>query len=212
MSLRIGVETIRTALAEVHPISEETAERLATWTEVLARWSRAQRIVGWRTPEQLLAKGLRDSWLSRAALGEESFGAAVDVGSGAGLPGLLLAADYPEVPFHLVEARRKRAAYLREAARAMGLAQVTVHHGRSEDVRSGVDLPDLLFVSRAFAAPEDALREAAAWNCTRALVSTSSARIEEAQKWPPEGWRSVYGNFRADMAGDHRELLVRIVP
>lgn len=218
MSLRVSAQEIREALTPIHPLDDEVAGRLAVWTETLDIWSRAQRLVGWRTPDQLLHKGLCEVWTGRATVGNLAFGSVVDIGSGSGLPGLLLATAWPDVPFHLVEARRKRAAFMREAARAMGLAQVRVHHGRSDVIRNRTaPLPDLLFVSRAFASPVDALAEADAWNARFALISSSTARVNEAVAWPPPGWSSFgpnrstspHGNFAADMATDHHEVLVR---
>ncbi len=218
MSLRLSAQEIRKALTPIHPLDDEVAGRLAVWTETLDTWSRAQRLVGWRTADQLLHKGLCEVWTGRATVGELAFGSVVDIGSGSGLPGLLLATAWPDLSFHLVEARRKRVAFMREAARAMGLAQVRVHHGRSDTVRIRIaPLPDLLFVSRAFASPVDALVEAGAWNARFALVSSSVARVKEAIDWPPPGWRSsaanrstsLHGNFAVDMARDHHEILVR---
>lgn len=232
MSLTLDAGTIRTALDPVHPTSDLTAQRLAAWSAVLDRWSRAQRLVGWRTAHDLLHRGILDCWRARALLAGANIGATVDVGSGAGFPGLILAADLPDVPFHLVEARRKRAAFLREAARAMELTEVVVHHGRASEIRShlgvGTESPDphplarrsgsrdpdpdpdpVLFASRAFAAPADALTEAHAWNAQLALVSTSRARIAETPTWPPEGWTSLNGNFGRDTSGDHHEFLRR---
>ncbi len=232
MSLALDAARIRSALDPVHPTSPETAERLAAWSGVLDRWSRAQRLVGWRTAHDLLHRGILDCWQARALLADANIGAGLDVGSGAGFPGLILAADLPGVPFHLVEARRKRAAFLREAARAMNLSEVVVHHGRADEVRAHLgirsDTPDphplarrsgshdpdpdpdpLLFASRAFAAPADALTEAAAWNAQLALVSTSRARVAETPAWPPEGWTSLNGNFGRASSGDHHEFLRR---
>lgn len=60
----------------------------------------------------------------------------LDVGSGGGLPGLVIAAVRPELEVHLLEATGKKAAFLEAAAAELGLA-VTVHHGRAEDLGKG---------------------------------------------------------------------------
>ncbi len=73
-------------------------------------------------------------------------GRAADVGSGAGFPGLALAAFCPGVRFSLIDAQEKRCAFLRECAGAMGLGNVEVIHARAEDagrqkeLREGFDL------------------------------------------------------------------------
>lgn len=72
-------------------------------------------------------------------------GAVVDVGSGGGFPGLVVAAVAPALEVHLVEARRRRAELLAALAEALGLARVTVHAARAEEagrgpLRDGADL------------------------------------------------------------------------
>lgn len=57
----------------------------------------------------------------------------LDVGSGGGLPGLVIAIVRPELQVELLEARQKKVAFLREAVAELGLA-VEVHHGRAEDL------------------------------------------------------------------------------
>ena len=57
----------------------------------------------------------------------------LDVGSGGGLPGVIVAIVRPDLEVHLLEATRKKAHFLAEVAMALGLA-VTVHHGRAEEL------------------------------------------------------------------------------
>jgi 16S rRNA (guanine527-N7)-methyltransferase len=67
-------------------------------------------------------------------------GAVADVGSGAGLPGLVLAAMEPERPVVLVEPMERRVAWLTEAAGAVGLDNVRVVRGRAEEVAADVSV------------------------------------------------------------------------
>jgi 16S rRNA (guanine527-N7)-methyltransferase len=64
-------------------------------------------------------------------------GTLVDVGSGGGFPGLVIAAVRPTVEVHLVEPLRKRARLLEQCARELGLRNVTVHALRAEDAGRG---------------------------------------------------------------------------
>lgn len=73
-----------------------------------------------------------------------------DLGSGAGFPGVALAAAHPAARVTLVESRQKRATFLRLLVRATGLPNLDVVHGRVEDL-DGASLDGV--VSRAFAAP-----------------------------------------------------------
>jgi 16S rRNA (guanine527-N7)-methyltransferase len=151
-SLSVADAAVAAHLATVAPITPIEAAALGAWTRELDRWQRVQRLVGWTRAEDVLRRGLGDAWALAAFLRAHADPALpiVDVGSGNGLPGLVLAAAWPERAVHLVERIRKRCAFLREAARAMGLPRVTVHH---EDA-ARVDLPrPSLLVARAVEAP-----------------------------------------------------------
>jgi 16S rRNA (guanine527-N7)-methyltransferase len=110
-------------------VSRETSARLQAYLDLLARWQRTINLVG--------AASLDDPWrrhvLDSAQLWRHWPGGArvgVDLGSGGGLPGLVLAImGAPEM--HLIESDKRKAAFLREAARAAGVA-VQVHACRIE--------------------------------------------------------------------------------
>ena len=115
-------------------------------------------------------------------------GVVVDVGSGGGFPGLVIAAVAPEATVHLVEARRKRAALLAEFAEALGLANVTAHGVRAEEAGRG-SLRDqgALVIARALA-PLPVLLEytapLAAPGATIAAVKGSRGRAELSEAGP----------------------------
>lgn len=125
-------------LAKLVPVSRETLERLTVWLELLRTWQRAINLVGASTLADPWRRHILDSAQLHAHLPRGPV-ALADLGSGAGLPGLVLAAlGVPEV--HLIEADRRKAQFLREAARRMGLAGVTVHAQRIEAVTLAVDV------------------------------------------------------------------------
>ncbi len=121
----------RDGFAAITGVSRETLERLTRYLELLRRWQRAINLVGQET--------LRDPWrrhmLDSAQLFEHLPATCrnlVDLGSGAGFPGLVLAImGVPEV--HLIESDRRKAQFLREVARATRTA-VTIHRQRIEDM------------------------------------------------------------------------------
>jgi 16S rRNA (guanine(527)-N(7))-methyltransferase RsmG len=79
----------------------------------------------------------------------------LDVGSGAGFPGLVLACCYPDSTFTLLEPHKRRAGFLELTASQMGLANVRVDTRRLEEVAPDFDVA----VARAFSDPESALSE-----------------------------------------------------
>jgi len=79
-----------------------------------------------------------------------------DLGSGAGFPGVAMAARYPAASVLLVESRAKRATFLSQVVREAELSNASVFHGRVEDVPCGFDG----VISRAFRPPADYLQDA----------------------------------------------------
>ena len=97
----------------------ETAGRLFAHYEILRRWAARMALVAQSTAPEAVERHYGESLAALDLLPAE--GALADVGSGAGFPGLVLAAARPDLAVTLVERREKKAAFLRAAARAMGL-------------------------------------------------------------------------------------------
>ncbi len=119
------------AFARATDVSRETLARLEAYAERLRAWQGAVNLVGAAT----LADVWRRHFLDSAQLlpllppGTRTL---VDLGSGAGFPGLVLAIlGVPDV--HLIESNRRKAAFLNEVARVTG-TDVTVHAARIEDL------------------------------------------------------------------------------
>jgi 16S rRNA (guanine527-N7)-methyltransferase len=101
--------------SEIIPVSRETLAKLEAYAELLTRWSARINLVGRDTIADLWRRHILDSAQLRA-FAPERVGSMIDLGSGAGLPGLILAIlGVPGV--ELVEADSRKCAFLREAAR-----------------------------------------------------------------------------------------------
>jgi 16S rRNA (guanine527-N7)-methyltransferase len=114
-------------------VSRETLSRLDRFVDVLLRWQEHTNLIAVSTMPEIWTRHIADS-LQLLALAPAAK-VWVDLGSGAGFPGLALAcalADTPGTMVHLVESKAKKCAFLREAAEASG-APVVVHHQRIED-------------------------------------------------------------------------------
>lgn len=115
------------------PVSRETLERLAKYAQMLETWQQKINLVSGTTLPNVWTRHLLDSaqLFSYLPAGLERL---VDLGSGAGFPGLVLAImGVPEV--HLIESDQRKAVFLREVSRETS-AGVTVHAARIEDVPS----------------------------------------------------------------------------
>lgn len=132
-------------------VSRETLDRLRHYAALLLRWNRTINLVSRSDEATLWERHILDG-LALLPLVPVEFGFGVDLGSGGGLPGLVLAVATGRL-FHLVEADQRKAAFLREAARETGAA-VRVHATRIETApvrnaplitaRALASLPDLL--------------------------------------------------------------------
>ncbi len=117
-------------------VSCETLRRIEVYAEILARWSPRINLVAPGTIAGLRERHILDSAQLLAHIPEDAR-TLCDLGSGGGLPGLVLAAlaaeFRPALRTELVEADRRKAVFLREAARAMGIP-VRVLPARAEDL------------------------------------------------------------------------------
>jgi 16S rRNA (guanine527-N7)-methyltransferase len=142
------------------PVSRETLARLDRFAEILLEWQPRMNLIAPSTVPNLWTRHIADSLqLLALAPGAKIW---VDLGSGAGFPGLAIAAalgDEPGTVVHLVESTQKKAHFLREAAKHIG-APAEVHAVRIEDfVKNFGPAPDAV-TARALA-PLDRLLELA---------------------------------------------------
>lgn len=126
----------------------ETGTRLLAYLECLLLWRSKTSLIATDSPEEIVVRHIADA-LAVAALVPQGARVA-DIGSGAGLPGLPLAVACPDAHVLLVEPRRKRANFLRDAVRAAGATNVAVAEPRVEDLGPGESTGLDLVVSRAF--------------------------------------------------------------
>lgn len=120
-------------------VSRETFERLALLVELLTKWQRTINLVAPATLPQVWRRHIADS-LQVVELAPPTARIWVDLGSGGGFPGLVVAAvlaDREGAQVHLVESDTRKAAFLREASRLARLP-VEVHAQRIEKVASGL--------------------------------------------------------------------------
>jgi 16S rRNA (guanine527-N7)-methyltransferase len=147
----------RAAAAGV-PCSPALAGQAAAYLDLLAHWNRTINLTGFA----LEPPG--DEAVDRLVI--EPFAAAthfrvddcrvIDVGSGGGSPALLLKIARPDLEFTLIESKSRKAAFLREAARHLGLTDVRVENARLEEVTARGDLRGYADVVTVRAVRQDA--------------------------------------------------------
>jgi len=152
-------------LANLPGVDEAALKRLGTLVAALVEENSRQNLVSRPSLDSVWQRHIADSAqllaVSRETLPE---GAWLDLGSGAGFPGLVIAALHPQRPVTLVDSRRLRTEWLARAAALIGLGNVEVVHSRVEDLparhwqvisaRAFAPLDRLLDLAARFSTPE----------------------------------------------------------
>jgi len=136
------VDTAIGALVRRYGLPVGAAGALLALTEVLAYDEHAPSAV--RNPRAAVDVHLADSLVALELGAVRDARAIVDVGSGAGFPGLPLAVALPDARVVLVEANARRSAFLERAAAATGSSNVSVVNARVEEWREGLGTSDLV--------------------------------------------------------------------
>lgn len=129
-----------------HSIAEKMQEQLLAYLELLSKWNQVHNLTAITDPKEMVMLHILDSLsINRFLHGKEI----IDVGTGAGLPGIPLAIIHPERQFTLVDSNNKRTLFLNQVIYELQIKNVHVFHARVEDFH-----PERCFdsiVSRAFA-------------------------------------------------------------
>lgn len=167
-----------------------SAPALRAYINELQRWNAAYNLTAVRDPADMVVRHLLDSLSIVAAVESVMTSHALpprllDVGAGAGLPGIPLAIVRPEWRLTLLDSNGKKARFLRHVQRTLSLANIEVIEGRVEDCRAVEPYP--LIVSRAFASLADFIGLTASLLAGngRWLAMKGKVAPEELQALPP---------------------------
>ena len=150
--LRTGLQALDLALDE----AQITA--LLDYVDLIQKWTRVYNLTAVRDPQDMLTHHLLDSLAvvrplrqQLAALGRDESVRVLDVGAGAGLPGVVLAICCPALTVHCVDTVAKKAAFVQQAAVSLKLPRLRGIHARVESLTEPYDV----VCSRAFASLAD---------------------------------------------------------
>ena len=166
---------LRQGLAELGlALSEAQVQQLLDYLDLIQKWTKVYNLTAVRDPAEMLTHHLLDSLAAISpldgqlqALGLASAPARLlDVGSGAGLPGIVIAICRPDITVHCVDTVAKKAAFIQQVAASLKLPNLRGLHARVESLTQPYDVVS----SRAFASLVDftnwssaALAEQGAW-------------------------------------------------
>jgi 16S rRNA (guanine527-N7)-methyltransferase len=162
-------------------LSEADDPRLERYLSLLAKWNAAYNLTAVRDPAQMRAQHLADCLVAveplRRQLGEGKPASLLDVGSGGGLPGVVLAIAEPAWDVTCIDAVGKKAAFIRQVAGELALPNLHAEHARVETLHAP---PFDLITARAFASLADFTR------LTRALLAPGGVWMAMKGKRPDE--------------------------
>lgn len=153
---------LRQGLADMglHLDAAQIAQLLA-YLGLLQKWSQVYNLTALRDPKDMLTHHLLDSLAivapllrqlaTRGGTSDQGAGKVLDVGSGAGLPGVVIAICCPQLAVTCVDAVAKKVAFVRQVQATLGLSRLQARHARVEDLQGSYGL----ICSRAFASLAD---------------------------------------------------------
>ncbi len=164
VELRAGLADLSLSLDDLQ------INRLLDYHELIQKWNKVYNLTAVRSPAEMLTHHLLDSLAIiaplRSVLAPHSPSRMLDVGSGAGLPGVVVAICCPDVGVDCVDAVAKKAAFIRQVSLSLGLPNLRGLHARVENLTEKYHV----ICSRAFAS----LSDFAVW---------SSVALEDGGVW-----------------------------
>jgi 16S rRNA (guanine527-N7)-methyltransferase len=124
---------IATLLAPyLSPAPAEILPRLSLYLDLLLKWNARTNLTAIRDPEEIVRRHFGESLFAAQHLGPCA--TLLDLGSGAGFPGLPIALLHPEIRVTLAESQNKKSTFLREAVRTLSLQNVEIWPARAESM------------------------------------------------------------------------------
>lgn len=121
-------------------LSEKQMEQFYRYYELLVEWNKVMNLTGITELEEVVSKHFIDSLalVKAVPLQDGRRASAIDVGTGAGFPGLPLKIAFPNLKITLLDSLNKRIKFLNEVISQLGLQNIETIHGRAEDFGRGM--------------------------------------------------------------------------
>ena len=166
------------------------------YANLLILWNRTHHLTALKTRADIARVLFLDSLLWRALLPRQPL-RVLDIGAGAGIPGIPLRMVDPSIELTLIESRRKPVSFLRALIRDLTLPDIAVHHGRAEVIST--ELPELqgkfdFVLTRAVGRGSAVIDMAAQYLKPGGIVIASGPPVARAMPrvdWPNAEWKKV---------------------
>jgi len=186
--------------AGLAPLDDAATERLSSYVSLILRWNARVNLTAIREEDGIVSRHIVESVIVSSIL-PTRIETLLDFGSGAGLPGIPIAICRPEIRVTLAESQNKKAAFLMEAVRVLGLT-AKVHSGRAEELRVHFDCVTLRAVDNMVAAVSSASRMVAPGGWL--ALMTTAASLEGLQLAAGSGFDWT---FKCPLTGSDGRIL-----
>lgn len=114
-------------------LNEEQLKQLEIYCNYLIEYNEHTNLTAIKEPEQIYLKHFYDSITIVKAIDFNKVNNLIDIGTGAGFPGMIVKILFPEIEVTLLDSNNKKIAFLQELTMKLGLKKVNFYHGRAED-------------------------------------------------------------------------------
>ena len=131
-------------------LSEKQLAAVQTYLELLLKWNAKINLTAIRKPEEIATRHFGESFFAATRIfpGQNSNASLIDIGSGAGFPGLPMKIWAPGIALTLVESNQRKATFLREAVLALEMPNVEIETARAENMDLQADVVTLRAVEK----------------------------------------------------------------
>ena len=166
-------------------LSHSCLDHISIYIDMLLRWNSRINLTAIRDPEEIVTRHFGESLFAAGRLLAASNSTLVDVGSGAGFPGLPIKIWKADLKMTLIESNHKKATFLREVIRALTLTDIDVYSGRAETYPpSSANTVTLRAVERFSAVLPVAARLVSFQGSLALLIGTS--QVEQTRRLLPD--------------------------
>jgi 16S rRNA (guanine527-N7)-methyltransferase len=170
-------------------LDEKTAIRFVEYLSLFIRWNERLNLSAIRNEEAILSRHIIESIIVSSTL-PSGIATLLDFGSGAGLPGIPIALCRPEIAVTLAESQGKKAAFLQEAVRVLGIG-AAIHAGRAETLGAVFDCVVLRAVDKMPKAVAAAVPLVAPKGRLALMTTTSELEGLKCAAGPEFSWPTV---------------------
>jgi 16S rRNA (guanine527-N7)-methyltransferase len=147
--MAMNIEAIASLLAPYAKLDEQRLRLTSIYIDILLKWNARMNLTAVRDPEEIITRHFGESFFAAEILRSQAVPeTAIDLGSGAGFPGIPLAICMPESRVTLIESQHKKVAFLREVIFSLQLTNASVFRGRGEDYPNQSGLVTMRAVER----------------------------------------------------------------